>query len=163
MTREPKAATSWLYIGRGLYLATLLLVLSPTPSLEGASPTKGRYWHALRVLLRFGLLGLSYHPALETALARTTAFRLHRGRHDRRDRGRTGLPIDCRRRAAAEFLTVDLLLSALVLPIIDLAWSEAYAQLPMRTVISRTAGSLALAVAVLALVQVLPPAWSSRP
>ena len=59
-----------------------------------------------------------------------------------------------------EFLTVDLLLSALVLPIIDLAWSEAYAQLPMRTVISRTAGSLALAVAVLALVQVLPPAWS---
>ena len=41
MTREPKAATSWLYIGRGLYLATLLLVLSPTPSLGGGFTDEG--------------------------------------------------------------------------------------------------------------------------
>ena len=47
-----------------------------------------------------------------------------------------------------------------MLPIIDLAWGEAYAQLPLRSIIARTAGSLALAVAVLALIQVLPGTWS---
>ena len=44
MTRTPGAsgtAASWLYLGRGLYLATLLLVLSPTPSLGGGFSDTG--------------------------------------------------------------------------------------------------------------------------
>ena len=161
MTREPKAATSWLYIGRGLYLATLLLVLSPTPSLGGGFTDEGALLGT-----RFAFFcALACSACLTTLLwKRLSPVRLHSGfivaAMIVEIVGGLGYPLTVVGVLPQEFLTVDLLLSALVLPIIDLAWSEAYAQLPMRTVISRTAGSLALAVAVLALVQVLPPAWS---
>ncbi|WP_162610976.1 helix-turn-helix transcriptional regulator [Gordonibacter sp. An230] len=75
--------------------------------------------------------------------------------------GGLGYPLTVAGVLPQQFLAIDLVLSALVLPIIDLAWGEAYAQLPMRSIIARTAGSLALAVAVLVLVQVLPDTLSA--
>ncbi|RDB71483.1 helix-turn-helix transcriptional regulator [Eggerthella sinensis] len=160
MAREQGAA-SWLYIGRGLYLATLLLVLSPTPSLGGGFTDEGAL-----VATRFAFFcALACSACLTTLLyRRLSPVRLHSGvivaAMAVEIVGGLGYPLTAAGVLPQQFLAVDLLLSALVLPVIDLAWSEAYAQLPLRTIISRTAGSLALAVVVLALVQVLPPAWS---
>lgn len=158
MAREQGAA-SWLYIGRGLYLATLLLVLSPTPSLGGGFTDEGAL-----VATRFAFFcALACSACLTTLLyRRLSPARLHSGvivaAMAVEIVGGLGYPLTAAGVLPQQFLAVDLLLSALVLPVIDLAWSEAYAQLPLRTIISRTAGSLALAVVVLALVQVLPPA-----
>lgn len=141
MTREPKATTSWLYIGRGLYLATLLLVLSPTPSLGGGFADEGALLGT-----RFAFFcALACSACLTTLLwKRLSPARLHSGfivaAMIIEIVGGLGYPLTVVGVLPQEFLTVDLLLSALVLPIIDLAWSEAYAQLPMCTVISRTAG-----------------------
>ncbi len=164
MTRTPGAsgtAASWLYLGRGLYLATLLLVLSPTPSLGGGFSDTGAL-----VSTRFAFFcAFAVSALVTTALwKRLSPARLHSGFIAAamivQIVGGLGYPLTAAGVLPQQFLTVDLLLSALVLPIIDLAWGEAYAQLPLRSIIARTAGSLALAVAVLALIQVLPGTWS---
>lgn len=164
MTRTPGAsgtAASWLYLGRGLYLATLLLVLSPTPSLGGGFSDAGAL-----VSTRFAFFcAFAVSALVTTALwKRLSPARLHSGFIAAamivQIVGGLGYPLTAAGVLPQQFLTVDLLLSALVLPIIDLAWGEAYAQLPLRSIIARTAGSLALAVAVLALIQVLPGTWS---
>lgn len=167
MTRTPGAsgtaasAASWLYLGRGLYLATLLLVLSPTPSLGGGFSDAGAL-----VSARFAFFcAFAVSALVTTALwRRLSPARLHSGFIAAamivQIVGGLGYPLTAAGVLPQQFLTVDLLLSAAVLPIIDLAWGEAYAQLPLRSIIARTAGSLALAVAVLALIQVLPGTWS---
>ncbi|WP_270296472.1 hypothetical protein [Eggerthella sinensis] len=75
MAREQGAA-SWLYIGRGLYLATLLLVLSPTPSLGGGFTDEGAL-----VATRFAFFcALACSACLTTLLyRRLSPARLHSG------------------------------------------------------------------------------------
>ena len=161
MKREQGTATSWLYIGRGLYLATLLLVLSPTPSLGGGFSDEGTL-----IATRFAFFcALVCSSCLTTLLyKRLSPAHLHSGiivaAMVIEVIGGSGYPLTAAGVLPQQFLAIDLLLSALVLPVIDLAWSEAFAQLPMHGIINRTAGSLALAVAVLVLVQVLPSAYS---
>lgn len=166
MTRTPGAsgtAASWLYLGRGLYLATLLLVLSPTPSLGGGFSDTGAL-----VSTRFAFFcAFAVSALVTTALwKRLSPARLHSGFIAAamivQIVGGLGYPLTAAGVLPQQFLTVDLLLSALVLPIIDLAWGEAYAQLPLRSIIARTAGSLALAVAVLALSRCCPARGRSR-
>lgn len=161
MTREKEAAASLLYLGRGLYLASMLLIISPTPSLGGGFTDEG----ALAATRFAFFCALACSAGLTTLLRkRLSPARLHSGfiigAMVVEIIGGLGYPLTAIGVLPQQFLAADLLLSALVLPVIDLAWSEAYAQLPLRAIVGRTAGSLTLSVAVLALFQVLPAPWS---
>lgn len=160
-TKEHGSTASWLYIGRGFYLASILLVISPTPSLGGGFADEGA-----RISARLAFFcALALSALITTTLwKKLSPARLHSnvilGAMVVEIIGGLGYPLTVAGVLPQQFLIADLLLSALVLPVIDLAWSEAYAQLPQRTIISRTVGSLALAVITLAFLQVLPPEWS---
>ena len=139
MTREPKAATSWLYIGRGLYLATLLLVLSPTPSLGGGFPDEGAL-----LATRFAFFcALACSACLTTLLwKRLSPVRLHSGFIVAAliveiVRG-LGYPLTVDGVLPQEFLTVTLLLSAPGLPIHDHPCRSTPAQPQMRHDHTRT-------------------------
>ncbi|MEG0015220.1 MAG: helix-turn-helix transcriptional regulator [Gordonibacter sp.] len=68
-----------------------------------------------------------------------------------------GYPLSMLGLIPQEFLAFDLLISALIIPFVELAWSEAYALLHKRDIVKWTAGSLAAAVVLLLLLQWLPP------
>ena len=143
MEKSPIVAAA--YLARGAFLASMVLVVAPSPSRGGGfSEVDAMVWSrlglfaalvassvAVVVLSRRQATGLKASTVLGAA-----AFQFAAG---------FGYPLVSAGVLPQGFLSVDLAVQGLVLPVLNAAWAGAYATLDDRRCTAMTAGSLGVA------------------
>lgn len=142
---EKSPAITAAYLARGAFLASMVLVVAPSPSRGGGfSEVDAMVWSrlglfaalvassvAVVVLSRRQATGLKASTVLGAA-----AFQFAAG---------FGYPLVSAGVLPQGFLSVDLAVQGLVLPVLNAAWAGAYAALDDRRCTAMTAGSLGVA------------------
>lgn len=157
MTSGQAMTPVWAYLGRGAYLASLVLLVTPVPSLGQGFSHDG--------VLLAGRMAFFVALAVSACVLaglwrRLVPMRAHR---------RTLVTLTCLRVAVGlcyplvvngllpqGALAVDLVVQALMLPFFELAWGEAFSRFPTPALTRYAAGSATVCALFVALIQSIP-------
>lgn len=154
--RRKDAASTIQYLGLGLNLAALLLLSSPLPSLGAGFQSTGSLM-ASRLLF---FCALAIFAVVATWVARRSSFVEHWGfvavAMVVQAASGAAYPLVSAGVVPEGVLTADMVVTAAVIPLIGLAWSEVYSWLSLLRRLGLLVASMALCAGILILVQWLP-------
>lgn len=156
---KPSAVTA-AYLSRGAFLAALVLVLAPVPSRGGGfSNLEVLVGSRLALFAAFVLSSV----ALTVGCRQSTSAPTERwivGAAVLQFVGGLGYPLVNTGLLPQGFLTADLVMQGIALPVLNAAWGRAYARLDSRRCMGLTAGSLGVAAVLVGLYHGMPQGFS---